>query len=142
MFGATPNTSAVSSTLKPPKKRISKTLLLRSSVLSSRCKARSTATISSTCSGERTTAASIGDVNGRAAAFQAVFLPRVVHQSVTHHLGSDCEKVRPIAPFDAWSRQEPEKDFLHKRRGLHGVVLAFVTEMTARKAVEFRTNQG
>src|SRR5262249_35972254 len=32
VFGATPNTSAVSSTLKPPKKRISKTLLLRSSL--------------------------------------------------------------------------------------------------------------
>ena len=48
VFGATPKASAVSSTLNPPKKRISRTRLLRSSIFKRRSRARSTATICST----------------------------------------------------------------------------------------------
>ena len=141
VFGATPNTSAVSSTLKPPKKRISKTRLLRSSVLARRSNARSTDTISSSCSGREYDGDIDGDMNRIASAFHAASRASVIHQDVAHHAGSHGEEVRTVAPAGIRARQEAQKRLLNQRGRLHRMVPTLMTEVATRKPTQFRINE-
>src|SRR5262249_24849568 len=80
------------------------------------------------------------NVNGGASPFHAASLSRVIHKNVPHHLRSNGEKMRAIAPSGVFTRKEAQKRFLNLRGGLHRMVLALRADVTARKTIQFRTD--
>ena len=135
VIGDTCRTSAVSSTLRPPKKRSSTTLRF------ARCPLRQR--VQGIVEGHEIIGA-IGaedgcgverDMLGVRAALH-VAAPRMVDEDAAHRLGRDGEEMGAVLPVHALVIDQPHVGFVDQRRGLQAVAGALALHVVARQAVE------
>ena len=139
--GDTWSTSAVSSTLKPPKNRNSTTWLFRASTSANASNARSSATTSN----RRVRRGDEPFVQRHplcaAPAFAVAARPGVIDENAPHQAGRDAKKVRAILPADAPGVGQSKKRLVHQRRGLQRVSAPLAAHVPSSQAAQLRLHE-
>ena len=112
--GETFKTSAVSSTVRPPKNLNSTTWLIRASNVASALSASLRATKSQLLQIRQLLHVIETHVNRTATTFLALPVAGELHQDPSHHLRCDSEEVRAIPPFDSIDVDQPQVRLVHQ----------------------------
>ena len=135
------STAAVSSTLRPPKKRNSTTRLLRSSNFASADNASSSATqiVCFLRHGQR-----VGERDPDGTAASLLILPgsREVHEDAAHQSGGHREKVRPILPVHVLRIHKPEVGLVDESGGLEAVARSFAAHAASGDPLQLLMDEG
>ncbi len=129
--GETLSTVAVSSTLRPAKKRSSTTWALRASTLASDCKAPSSSNELGVAFRGNDHGLVQGYLVARTAPFPGASGQGVIDQDPTHHLGRQREKVGAILPLNTMHVHQPQEGLVDQGGRLQGVAAAFARHIAS-----------
>ena len=135
------NTSAVSSTLNPPKNRSSTTWLFRSYCAAS---ARSASSMAIRSSGVSLATARFSierHATERTTALLVLSGPGEIHEHAPHEASGHREKVRAILPLHPTNIHQPEVDLVDERGGLENVVRTLARHVPLRKAPQLAVHE-
>src|SRR5262245_23427863 len=116
--GETFNTSAVSTTLSPPKKRNSTTRLFRSSILASASSASSRATRPGALSTGKNRRFFHRHALRHAAAFHRITLAGVIHKDAPRQSSRNRKEARAALPLNVTRVNQSQVSLIDKRRSL------------------------
>ncbi len=141
--GETFSTSAVSSTLKPPKKRNSTTRLFRGSTRAralQRIVQRDQVVAFFSCG--PINASSSVTLGIAASALLVTARTRRIHQNPPHQLRADGEEMGAVLPVHLLAAQQFQVGLVDQCRGLQGVAGALPEHVAPREAPQFLVDQG
>ena len=133
--GETDSATAVSSTLRPPKKRNSTTRAFRGSRRASSCSASSRATTSALRSGRAKTALIERDGADSATALAISAAPSMINQHAPHDLCGEGEEMCAVVKIHA-GIDKPEERLIHQGIRLQRMAAALLSHIVPRRPAE------